>query len=66
VLDRRLREPREGVTSARLTDREGPLDLLQLAGASVLAQRDAPAARPEDGFTPGGGRYGGGGAGGSW
>lgn len=66
VLDRRLREPREGVTSARLTAREGPLDLLQLAGASVLAQRDAPAARPEDGFTPGGGRYGGGGAGGSW
>jgi hypothetical protein len=66
VLDRRLREPREGVTSARLTDREGPLDLLQLAGASVLAQRDAPTARPEDGFTPGGGRYGGGGAGGSW
>jgi hypothetical protein len=66
VLDRRLREPRDGVTSARLTDRDGPLDLLQLAGASVLAQRDAPAPRPDEGFTPGGGRYGGGGAGGSW
>jgi hypothetical protein len=66
VLDRRLREPRDGVTSARLNDREGPLDLLQHAGASVLAQRDAPAARPDEGFAPGGGRYGGGGAGGSW
>lgn len=66
LLDRRLRIPRDGVTSARLTDREGPLDLLQLAGASVLAQRGTPAAPPDQGVTPGGGRYGGGGAGGTW
>jgi hypothetical protein len=66
ALDRWLRAPRAGVTSARLTDREGPLDLLQLAGASVLAQRDAPSPAAGDGVTPGGGRYGGGGASGSW
>jgi hypothetical protein len=66
VLERRLRVPRNGVTSAKLTDREGPLDLLQLAGASVLTQRSAPVAPADETFTPGGGRYGGGGAGGSW
>lgn len=66
VLDRRLRTPREGVTSARLSDREGPLDLLQLAGASVLAHRDTPAAPPGDSLAPGGGRYGGGGSSGTW
>lgn len=66
VLERRLRTPRAGVTSARLDDREGPLDLLQLAGASVLAQRDTPAPPAGDGVAPGGGRYGGGGSSGSW
>jgi hypothetical protein len=63
TLDRYLRQPRSGVTSAKLTDREGPLDLLQTAGAAVLAGRAAPegpAAAPA--VTPGEGRFGGGGA----
>ena len=63
ALDRYLRQPRNGVTSAKLTDREGPLDLLQTAGAAVLAGRAAPegpAAAPA--VTPGEGRFGGGGA----
>ncbi len=67
VLDRYLRLPRNGVTSAKLTDREGPLELLQTAGAAVLAGRAAPegpAAGPA--VTPGEGRFGGGGASGSY
>jgi hypothetical protein len=67
ALDRYLREPRNGVTSASLTSREGPLDLLQTAGAAALAPRatpDMPASEP--GMTGGGGRFGGGGASGSY
>lgn len=67
VLDRYLRQPRNGVTSAKLSDREGPLDLLQSAGAAVLAGRTAPegpAAVPA--VTPGEGRFGGGGASGNY
>lgn len=67
ALDRYLRQPRNGMTSAKLTDREGPLDLLQTAGAAVLAGRAAPevpAAAPA--VTPGEGRFGGGGASGSY
>ena len=67
ALERYLRQPRNGLTSARLDSREGPLDLLQTAGAAVLAQRSAPEARPsEPGYTPGGGKFGGGGASGSY
>lgn len=67
ALDRYLRQPRNGVTSAALTHREGPLDLLQTAGAAVLAHRAAPdATPPEPGFGPGEGRFGGGGASGSY
>jgi len=67
ALDRYLRQPRNGLTSAALTKREGPLDLLQTAGAAVLAQRSAPEPPPaESTFKPGGGRFGGGGAGGSY
>lgn len=67
ALDRYLRQPRNGVTSASLTDQEGPLDLLQTAGAALLAQRVAPAAPPPDStYTPGGGRFGGGGASGEY
>jgi hypothetical protein len=67
ALDRYLREPRNGVTSAPLSSREGPLDLLQTAGAAALAPRatiDVPTA--ESGMTGGGGRFGGGGASGSY
>jgi hypothetical protein len=67
ALDRYLRQPRNGLTSAALTHREGPLDLLQTAGAALLAQRAAPEPPPpEPTFTPGGGRFGGGGASGQY
>jgi hypothetical protein len=67
ALDRYLRQPRNGVTSAKLSEREGPLDLLQTAGATVLAGRAdpaGPAAGPA--VTPGEGRFGGGGASGRY
>lgn len=67
TLERLLREPRDGLTSSKLTTREGLVDLVQLAGAASLrapSTPDAPAA-PTD-VTPGGGRYGGGGASGSF
>jgi hypothetical protein len=63
ALDRWLRVPRDGLTSASLTRGESPLDLLQVAGTALLAQRAAPsAATAEGGFEGGGGRFGGGGA----
>jgi hypothetical protein len=67
ALDRYLRQPRNGLTSAPLTNREGLPDLLQTAGAAVLAQRAAPQApAPESTYTGGGGRFGGGGASGDF
>ncbi|MGB7740991.1 MAG: hypothetical protein WBM03_17920 [Steroidobacteraceae bacterium] len=67
ALDRYLRQPRNGLTSAAPTHREGALDVLQPAGAAVLAQRTAPELpRPEPPVTGGGGRFGGGGATGSY
>lgn len=67
TLDRYLRQPRNGLTSVALDGREGPLDLLQTAGAAVLAQRTAPEPPPpESSFTSGGGRFGGGGASGGY
>jgi hypothetical protein len=66
-LDRRLRQPRNGLTSASLTRGEGPLDLLQMAGSALLAQRAAPQASPvEPGFEGGGGKFGGGGSSGRY
>ena len=67
TLDRYLREPRGGLTSAPLTKGEGPLDLLQIAGSALLAHRSAPEApSDEPGFTGGGGKFGGGGASGRY
>jgi len=67
ALDRYLRQPRNGLTSAALTDRDDPLDLLQTAGAALLAQRTAQDfSSPEPTFKPGGGRFGGGGASGNY
>jgi hypothetical protein len=67
TVDRYLRQARNGLTSATLTQREGELDLLQVAGTALLAQRAAPEPAPaEPGFEPGGGRFGGGGATGSY
>jgi len=67
ALDRYLRQPRNGLTSAPLDSREGPLDLLQTAGAAVLAQRTAPETPPSrPTVTPGEGQFGGGGASGNY
>ncbi len=67
ALDRYLRQPRNGLTSAPLDSREGPLDLLQTAGAAVLAQRTAPESPPSrPGVTAGEGQFGGGGASGNY
>ena len=63
LLDRYLRQPRDGLTSAPLSTREGPLDLLQTVGAAVLSHRTAPDAQSTaPGFEGGGGKFGGGGA----
>jgi hypothetical protein len=67
ALDRYLRQPRNGVTSQALDDREGPLELLQTAGAALLAQRTTPGIPPAGpGAAPGEGRFGGGGASGGY
>ena len=67
ALDRYLRPPRNGLTSESLTNREGPLDLLQTAGAAVLTRHAAPEhPHSEPPVTPGGGRFGGGGASGRY
>jgi hypothetical protein len=67
VLDRYLRRPRNGLTSAALTDGEGALDLLQTAGTALLARHTSrDFATPETTFTAGGGRFGGGGASGNY
>jgi uncharacterized membrane protein YgcG len=67
TLERYLRDPRSGVTSASLTKGEGPLDLLQIAGSALLAQRAGPEAPPtEPRFEGGGGKFGGGGASGRY
>jgi hypothetical protein len=67
ALDRYLRQPRNGLTSASLTRREGPLDLLQIAGTALLAQRPVSELQTQPqsataGFEGGGGKFGGGGA----
>ena len=67
TLERHLREPRGGLTSASLTKGEGPLDLLQVAGSALLAHRASPEAPSDEaGFEGGGGKFGGGGASGRY
>ncbi len=67
ALDRYLRKPRNGLTSAALSSREGPLDLLQTVGAAVLAQRTtSEPPQAEAAVSGGGGKFGGGGASGSY
>lgn len=67
ALDRYLRKPRDGITSARMTEREGPLEILQTAGVAALTHGSAAApAAGEPTLKPGGGRYGGGGASGRY
>ena len=67
MLDRHLRTPRNGITSTRLGGQGGALDLLHSAGAAVLAARAGPVAPTEAPEYAGeGGRFGGGGASGSF
>lgn len=67
VLDRCLRQPRNGLTSASLAQRGGPLDLLQLAGTALLAKHAGPPPlHDEAAFEGGDGKFGGGGASGSY
>ncbi len=67
VVDRYLRRPRAGITSSKLTDREGPLDLLQIVGAAIATQQSSPQPSPaEPVASPHEGRFGGGGASGSF
>jgi hypothetical protein len=63
-LDRYLRTPRRGITSAKFAESNGSLDLLQLAGASTLAPQSAQ--HPDAQFKGGGGGGGGGGASGTY
>jgi hypothetical protein len=67
VLDRYLRTSRNGITSARLSGQGDTLDLLQSTGAAVLSARTSPVAPTEAPEYAGeGGRFGGGGANGSF
>jgi hypothetical protein len=67
ALDRYLRQPRNGLTSEAPARSDGPFDLLQTASAAVLAQQSTPAPAPHDpAITAGEGRFGGGGASGSF
>lgn len=64
LLERWLRTPRNGLTSRRLSDREGPLDLLPLAGAALLGPQTAVESAPA--IEGQGGSFGGGGASGQF
>jgi hypothetical protein len=67
TLDRYLREPRNGLTSASLAKGEGPFDLLQMAGAALLTHRATPESQPAaPEFEGRGGEFGGGGASGRY
>jgi len=60
-LERYLRTPRRGITSAQVGEGGSALDLLQIAGAAALSPRSSPHASGQ--FKGGGGTFGGGGAG---
>lgn len=64
ALDRYLRQPRRGITSIALSDHEYPLDLSQMVGATVLGRGAMP--EPAPATSEGGGRFGGGGASGTF
>ena len=65
ALDLHLRTPRAGITSARIGADAESLPRLELVGAGALAA-PAPAVPEPAGFKGGGGRFDGGGAGGSF
>ena len=65
VIDRLLRKPRRGITTASVGDGEAGLPLLQIAGAAALARPDAPPPAASS-YQGGGGGFGGGGASGKF
>jgi hypothetical protein len=64
LLDRLLRQPRAGITSQRLSDGDDHLNLLELAGAAAIAP--GPRTGPASAASASDGRFGGGGASGSY
>jgi hypothetical protein len=65
ALERHLRVAKSGITSRQLRDEGDSAGILGMAGSAVLTPHSAPVqAAPS--FEPGGGRFGGGGAGGSY
>jgi len=66
ALDRYLRTPRAGITSARVGDDGESLARLELVGAGALAAPAAAPAAAPPGFKGGGGRFDGGGASGGY
>lgn len=66
VLDRRLREPRRGITTQPLGNDLASQPLVQIAGAVRLGQPGAQQAAPQPSFQGDGGGFGGGGASGKF
>lgn len=64
ALDRILRTPRGGISSQQLRERDGPLELLQLAGAAGMTPHAEQVSNR--GFEGGGGTFSGGGASGKY
>ena len=64
VLDRYLRTPRRGITSHQIGAAGGAMDLVQMFGAAALSPEAA--AQTDTPFEGGGGKFGGGGADGSY
>jgi uncharacterized membrane protein YgcG len=60
AVERCLREPRLGITSRKLRDRDDSAGILGMAGSAVLTPDSAPKAAAS--FEGGGGTFGGGGA----
>jgi hypothetical protein len=65
VIDRLLRRPRRGITTASLDEGPGLLPLLQVAGAALVAPPHAPPAAASP-YAGEGGGFGGGGASGRY
>jgi len=60
ILERYLREPRNGITSRKVRREDESTGVLGIAGSAVLTPHSAPKHTPS--FDAGGGRFGGGGA----
>jgi hypothetical protein len=65
ALERYLRVPRSGITSRQLRDEGDQVGMLGMAASAVLTPHSPPV-KASPSFEPGGGRFGGGGASGSY